>query len=84
MLNRYSVLIPCIQRYEGNISRAYTRILCLSTLLQNCWQFYYIDNVPYFIVANLLYLMFVLLGRFGVLSYSLASPVWDASHEWWY
>ena len=42
---------------------------------------FYIDIVPYFIVINLHYLIFVLLGRYGVLSWSLASIVWDANHE---
>ena len=34
-LNRYLVLLPCIWRYEGDISRAYNRRLCLSALLQD-------------------------------------------------
>ena len=43
------------------------------------WQCYCIEIVSYFVVATLFYLIFVLLDRFGVLSWSLASPVWGTN-----
>ena len=84
MLNSYSVLIPCIQRYEGDISRRYSRSLCRSTLLQNWGSVTTLTLCHIFIVANLFYLIFALLGRFWVLSWSLAYPLWDANYEGWY
>ena len=82
--NKCSVDIWSLLHASGDTKSTYLDHIvevCVWVLYSKFGQCFYIEIVPYFIFANLLYLIFVLIGRFGVLSWSSASPVRDANHK---